>query len=53
MADSDAKSQLAKLADEQRRAEQQKWLDENREAIENHNGYIAKYGVFSDGRRRF
>lgn len=36
-----------------RRLDQEKWLEENREAIENHNRYTAKYGVFSDGRRRF
>ena len=36
-----------------RRLEQEKWLEENREAIEHHNRFIQKYGVFSDGRRRF
>jgi antitoxin CcdA len=36
-----------------RRLEQEKWLEENREAIENHTRYTAKYGVFSGGRRRF
>lgn len=41
------------LAAKLRRLEQEKWLEENREAIENHNRYTAKYGVFSDGRRRF
>jgi len=41
------------LAVKLRRLEQEKWLEENREAIENHNRYTAKYGVFSNGRRRF
>ncbi|MBM3539441.1 MAG: acetoacetyl-CoA synthase [Alphaproteobacteria bacterium] len=41
------------LAVKLRRLEQERWLEENREAIENHNRYTAKYGVFSDGRRRF
>jgi antitoxin CcdA len=36
-----------------RRLEQEKWLEENREAIAEHNRYVEKYGVFSDGRRRF
>lgn len=29
------------------------WLAENRDAIEAYNGRIEKYGVFSDGLRRF
>lgn len=41
------------LALKLRRLEQDKWLEENREALEAHNKYIEKYGVFSDGRRRF
>jgi antitoxin CcdA len=36
-----------------RRLEQEKWLEENREALENYNRYIEKYGLFSEGRRRF
>lgn len=36
-----------------RRLEQERWLEENREAIQAHNRYVEKYGVFSDGRRRF
>ena len=36
-----------------RRLEQERWLEENREAIEHYNRRVAKYGVFSDGRRRF
>ena len=35
------------------RTAQQKWQEENREALENHNRYTEKYGLFSDGRRRF
>lgn len=30
-----------------------RWQQENREAIESYNAYIEKYGVFSDGLRRF
>lgn len=41
------------LRDKLRRLEQEKWLEENREGLEAHNKYIEKYGVFSDGRRRF
>ncbi len=36
-----------------RRLEQEKWLEENREAIEHYNRRVAKHGVFSDGWRRF
>lgn len=41
------------LRDKLREIEQRRGLEENREAIENHNRYTAKYGAFSDGRRRF
>lgn len=41
------------LRDKLRKIEQQRWLEENREAIEEYNRYVEKYGVFSDGRRRF
>lgn len=30
-----------------------RWLEENREAIESYNRHIEKHGVFSDGLRRF
>jgi antitoxin CcdA len=36
-----------------KRIAQDRWLAENREAIEYYNEYVAKHGVFSDGRRRF
>jgi len=32
---------------------QNDWLDENKAAISTYNKRIAKYGVFSDGVRRF
>ena len=41
------------LAAKLRRLEQERWLEENQEAIEHYNQRVAKYGVFSDGRRRF
>lgn len=41
------------LAAKLRRLEQEKWLEENREGLENYNRYIEKYGLFSEGRRRF
>jgi antitoxin CcdA len=41
------------LREKLRKIEQQRWLEENREAIEEHNRFVQKYGVFSDGRRRF
>jgi antitoxin CcdA len=34
-------------------AESKRWLDENREAIDEYNALVAERGVFSDGRRRF
>lgn len=36
-----------------RTAKQQRWLEENREAITSYNERIEKDGVFSDGLRRF
>ena len=33
--------------------EKQKWLEENREAIEKQNKRIEKHGAFSDSLRRF
>jgi antitoxin CcdA len=36
-----------------READQAKWLDENKAAIESYNAWVAKRGVFSDGLRRF
>ena len=36
-----------------REARRSKWLEENREALEEHNAYIERHGVFSDGLRRF
>jgi len=43
----------ARLAEVVRKAEQQRWLEENREAIEAHNNRIAKHGIWSAGKRRF
>jgi antitoxin CcdA len=33
--------------------DRQKWLDENRDAIESYNEQVLQRGVFSDGLRRF
>jgi antitoxin CcdA len=33
--------------------ESERWLAENREALEEYNKYVEKYGVFSAGRRLF
>jgi antitoxin CcdA len=41
---------LAKIADEKQR---EQWLAENKEALETHNRYVERYGVFSKGRRKF
>ena len=34
-------------------AERVAWLEENREAIEGANRWVAKHGVWSDGQRKF
>jgi post-segregation antitoxin (ccd killing protein) len=34
-------------------AEAKRWMDENRDAIDEYNSLVAERGVFSDGRRRF
>ena len=36
-----------------RQIEQQRWLHENREAIEAYNDHVERDGVFSDGLRSF
>jgi antitoxin CcdA len=41
------------LSDVVREAKQQRWLEENREAISAYNQRIEENGVFSDGLRRF
>jgi antitoxin CcdA len=41
------------LADKLRRLEQERWLAENKDALDEYNRRVAKSGVFSDGRRRF
>ena len=43
----------AALEVEIRRQERLAWLAENEEAISDYNETIAKYGLFSDGLRRF
>lgn len=39
----------ARLGEERRR----KWLEDNREAIEDYNKHFEKYGLWSDGLRMF
>lgn len=36
-----------------REQDRQIWLEANRQAIEDYNARIARYGVWSDGLRRF
>jgi antitoxin CcdA len=43
----------AYLAEIVKQREEEKWLEENREAIEKQNERIRKRGSFSDGIRRF
>lgn len=41
------------LAEELAKTLRQKWLDENRAAIDAYNAHIEQEGVFSDGLRSF
>jgi antitoxin CcdA len=41
------------LEAELRRRDREAWLAENEEAIDDYNRWIAKHGMFSDGRRLF
>ena len=43
-------SRLRELLRDKARKE---WLEENREAIEDYNARVERFGVFSDGLRRF
>ena len=43
----------ARLEETVREAERARWLEENREAMEDHNRRIARHGLWSDGKRRF
>lgn len=43
----------AHLADVVKRVKREKWLLENREAIDAYNAHIERDGVFSDGLREF
>jgi len=42
-----------KLSEIVRERKRKQWLEENREAIESYNARVEKYGLFSDGLRRF
>jgi antitoxin CcdA len=41
------------LIEELAAAKRKKWSEDNREAIDAYNEYVAKHGVFSDGVRFF
>lgn len=41
------------LTDSLKQTGRERWLAENREAIESYNRHIEKHGVFSEDRRRF
>jgi antitoxin CcdA len=41
------------LAQVLQRQRQERWLEENREAIESYNAQVARNGVFSDRWRKF
>ena len=43
----------ARLDEAVRKAERERWVEENREAMEHHNRRIAEHGLWSDGKRRF
>lgn len=43
----------AALIEELRRARQQSWVNDNREAIDAYNEHAEKHGVFSDSMRKF
>jgi antitoxin CcdA len=43
----------AALIEELRRLRQQRWRDDNREAIAAYNEHVEQHGVFSDGLRKF
>jgi antitoxin CcdA len=41
------------LAEKVRALQREAWLAENREAIEAHNRFVERHGVWSDGLRQF
>jgi len=43
----------AELSEIVRQRKRKQWLEDNREAIESYNERVEKYGLFSDGLRRF
>jgi post-segregation antitoxin (ccd killing protein) len=44
---------LPQLHAAEREAAARKWYEENKEAIDAHNQFIATHGLFSDGLRKF
>ena len=43
----------ARLTEIVRAAERERWIAENREAIEDHNRRVEQHGLWSDGLRQF
>jgi antitoxin CcdA len=44
---------LPHLHASQREEEARKWYEENKEAVDAHNEFVEKHGLFSDGLRKF
>jgi post-segregation antitoxin (ccd killing protein) len=44
---------LPKLHAAEREAAAREWHEENKEAVDSHNQFIATHGLFSDGLRKF
>lgn len=45
--------ELSTLSDEERKRAAEQWYAENKEEVDAYNDYVAKHGLFSDGRRMF
>jgi len=45
--------ELPPLGDAERKQAADQWYQENKEAVDSYNEFIAKHGLFSDGHRRF
>ncbi len=43
----------AALIEQVRKSQRERWLEENREAIDAYNEHVERNGVFSDGLRSF
>jgi antitoxin CcdA len=45
--------ELPPLTDAERKLAADQWYQENKEAVDSYNEFIAKHGLFSDGYRKF